>query len=49
MDIGSIVAFQQFGFRRNGEEEIAIISYSILMALFELHSRNILHRDIKVR
>ena len=31
-----------------GEREVAVVAYSVLMALQELHSRNILHRDIKV-
>lgn len=32
-----------------GEKEVAIVAYSVLKALEELHSRNIIHRDIKVR
>lgn len=29
------------------EEQVAVVAYSMLRAVLELHSRNILHRDIK--
>lgn len=30
------------------ETEVAVVAYSVLRALEELHSRNIIHRDVKV-
>lgn len=30
------------------ETAVAIVAYSVLRALEELHSRNIIHRDVKV-
>ena len=30
------------------ETAVAVVAYSVLRALEELHSRNIIHRDVKV-
>lgn len=31
------------------EASVAVVAYSVLRALEELHSRNIIHRDVKVQ
>jgi serine/threonine protein kinase len=46
MNGGSIQDSLDSGKRYN-EDSVAILAFSVLSALVELHSRNILHRDVK--
>lgn len=47
MDGGSLQNIIDDGIALN-DDDVAIVAYSVLKALEMLHSRNIIHRDVKV-
>ena len=46
MDGGSLSDIQKAGFIF-GEPEVAVVAYSVVMALLEMHNAHLVHRDIK--